>query len=1019
MTVATAGSVDLFALRDEIVGWSRSIVGRLKEKTSGLSRFDRTQRLTAAHSVIVVLSFYDALEELMQEMPTFNLDQAEITAEEQVALTIDQPVAQRYADMVASLVDDPPPMPAPHLPFEHVLDELQDYFQKISSRVHAFLMGLSAFADKSLGDAAFVIRQRVPTLAIERYQELYRQLMIEVPEFRVWSGMIEAQVARETIRRGFVSLRADLDSLVLLENSTLDSVRNGLTVRHRQKVKRAVLQSSETAPQAILPTLEDSYVSPDGLVAIAGPADLPATEAWWRDRPTVVDVPRFLIGYLTTKMAVEQPLVILGQPGSGKSVLTQVLAADLPDSNFLVVRVELRNIRADSSVQQHIEQTLYQSLGEEVSWPDLVRHAGHSLPVIIMDGFDELLQATGVSRADYLEQLREFQLRESELGRPVAILVTSRTIVADRARFPWGTVVIRLKPFDDDQVESWIRVWNLSNRSSLERRGLKMLSSQTVLQYEELARQPLLLLLLALYDAGANGLQKSSGRIGRVDLYERLFADFVSREVDKHHDGLTPELRNLEIGSEWRRLSAVALAMLNRGGDVIAEADLEADIIHLLTPGDRGLGHASAMRQALTVGQLLVGRFFFIHESQASRGTGNPERSFEFLHATFGEFLAARQIVNALKDLVGDREFTRQRIGMTLDAGYLYSLTSFITVARRAPLWEFCRGFIDRLDSDLRQQIFNLSVELFVDSGYSHPTWSLGAYEPRRKPLAARHATYSANLACFAVLASGGSVDAKDLVGDPVVSRWRSQALLWQSQLDTEDRQRLWQALRVAWDLSSDPTALMVRVEDGSIVRVYESLPWPADARPDGTLGAASLDVSVPSDTAVGRALRRSAFVQTAHEVREHLYALLPYWRICGDSNVWIDDHMLVSNAGSLFDVLLDVPQSKYDTIDRKLLYSAAMRYGNKEQHRLLIAQMVRDSIYFEEEDLAAVLEVIQRGAAVDRSTAQAISILNRMTAGALTRGEIAIAVAAGVRKLEISDMSLLVSALLGLDPHL
>jgi hypothetical protein len=135
-------------------------------------------------------------------------------------------------------------------------------------------------------------------------------------------------------------------------------------------------------------------------------------------------------------------LVVLGQPGSGKSVLTKVIAAQLPESDFLVIRIELRNVPMDTSIQAQVEGALYHLLGEQVSWPDLCRGAGGALPVVILDGFDELLQVTGMNRADYLEQVRLFQQREEELGRPVAVLVTSRTVVADRVRFVLDRVVL-------------------------------------------------------------------------------------------------------------------------------------------------------------------------------------------------------------------------------------------------------------------------------------------------------------------------------------------------------------------------------------------------------------------------------------------------------------------------------------------------------------------------------------------------------------------------------------------------
>ena len=59
----------------------------------------------------------------------------------------------------------------------------------------------------------------------------------------------------------------------------------------------------------------------------------------------------FLAGYLTLPAAQEAPLILLGQPGSGKSVLTRILAARLPAADFLPVRVELRQVPAEADLQ--------------------------------------------------------------------------------------------------------------------------------------------------------------------------------------------------------------------------------------------------------------------------------------------------------------------------------------------------------------------------------------------------------------------------------------------------------------------------------------------------------------------------------------------------------------------------------------------------------------------------------------------------------------------------------------------
>jgi hypothetical protein len=117
------------------------------------------------------------------------------------------------------------------------------------------------------------------------------------------------------------------------------------------------------------------------------------------------------------------------------------------------------------------------------------------------------------------------------------------------------------------------------------------------------------------------------------------------------------------------------------------------------------------------------------------------------------------------------------------------------------------------------------------------------------------------------------------------VVNWSRQALLWMAQLDYEDARRLWQHLRVRWDLDAEPTRLLIQVEDDSDVSVLESIPWPAEARPptvDRTIRVAR-DTAMPADSVTGRALRKSAFVQTGFEARELIYTLIPFWRRLGD----------------------------------------------------------------------------------------------------------------------------------------
>jgi hypothetical protein len=326
----------------------------------------------------------------------------------------------------------------------------------------------------------------------------------------------------------------------------------------------------------------------------------------------------------------------------------------------------------------------------------------------------------------------------------------------------------------------------------------------------------------------------------------------------------------------------VAIAMHNRGRDVVTDAELDADLPLLLTAPDRT---ATEGGRPLTPAQMLVGRFFFVHDSQATTGTGVIERSYEFLHATFGEFLSARQIVAALVELAEDNAYRRRRSRAGLDAGFFHALTSFASIARQAPLWEFCRAMLGRLSPDVRAECRSLVLELLPTAGFPQPTWSLADYEPVRRTLATRQAAFSANLVSLAVMLSAGPVDVVELVGEPVVVNWRRQALLWMAQLDYEDSRALWQVLRVGWRLDATPTRLLIRLEDGADVSILESVPWPPETRPE-TVGVGprrDKDAILSAESTTGRNLRKSAFVQTGFDTRELIHALIPFWRRFGD----------------------------------------------------------------------------------------------------------------------------------------
>ncbi|MFI6820746.1 NACHT domain-containing protein [Micromonospora sp. NPDC050187] len=783
-SVPVPALLGLFDAKAEFVRLGRDLLRHLAEQRSGLSRYGRTQRLEAAHAVIAVTAFFEVLDEA--ELPFAFADLA-IDKTEQLALAGGGAVQLRT--VVAQMFTLADRTPGAHLPYAELRRTLGEHYRELGTRLVEHVTGLAAWERlPATQQRAFQdLVRRMPDEAVARHRDLLTALATAFPEVAYWSGLHEHQATRDEVRQ----LAAGLGELhrVLAGISTgrlPDDRRAALARAHAAKLDRPIVESAEAPDGFRMPLLGEAYVPPRCRVAVLAQRARPSDEEWWAGQDVRDDLADVLTGHLTSPAATRAPLLVLGQPGSGKSVLTRVLAAQLPPADFLAVRVPLREVTVEADLQDQIEQAIRYDTGERLDWPALVRSAGDALPVVLLDGFDELLQATGVTQTDYLLRVARFQRREAEQGRPVAVLVTTRTSVADRAKPPPETVALRLEPFDETRVRRWVATWNRVNADRFAPLGVPPVDPAATLAHRELAEQPLLLLMLTLYAAAGHDL-RSAGELRRGELYERLLRSFARREVEKHRPGLTDRERDRATEDELRRLAVVAFGMFNRGVQWVTEDDLEADLVGLpfLAAGTSVTRSGGDLRAPLRPAETVLGRFFFVHRSQATRD-GTRMATYEFLHATFGEFLIARTTVLVLRDLTAVAAASSLR--PDVDDDPLAALLSFATLTGRAPIVTFLTELLQSWDTDRRADATDVLLRLFRTVHDPRPPRRFEQYAPRVLPVPARHAAYSANLLLL-ILCAAGEIRGRDLypgAADPG-QPWRGQALLWRSQLDENE----------------------------------------------------------------------------------------------------------------------------------------------------------------------------------------------------------------------------------------
>ena len=272
------------------------------------------------------------------------------------------------------------------------------------------------------------------------------------------------------------------------------------------------------------------------------------------------------------------------------------------------------------------------------------------------------------------------------------------------------------------------------------------------------------------------------------------------------------------------RLSVAALAMFNRGQQDISEEELGTDLAVL----DPSLMERS---RPVETGQRIIGEFFFVHAPEARMLTGAGDagansavqpprealrRSYEFLHATFGEYLVAHRVMTELAD-VAARVFAGRRGPTEPDDDLLYALLSHQAFAARGSTLTFSTEIFAGLPDDDRGKVLEVLEMLLGNYRHRQGTTRYASYRPRPADTVRELAFYSANLVTLRGMLEPEqeSVSLTRLLrctADDAMGQWRSMVMLWKSGLDPD----CMQAMLATVELSDDEPAIQAHEILGS-----------------------------------------------------------------------------------------------------------------------------------------------------------------------------------------------------------
>lgn len=848
--------------KNEATGALRKILDGVTAKLTGLKGVHRHELVAAAHTIIAVTAVFDALR--VEIGPS--IDELKITDREKFRVFGAEPGKRKEVSALPGLTALDVPAPNATRGFqENLSGELSQFFSQAAALVIRFVDGLGVESKAISADTIVVVMR-------ERYQHYYLGLAATIPEFLIWTLLGEHAATRAIIQQNDANF---LEALTSVQTQSLElfsrlisqlssgelsskrSYRKKLANVGGAVLSKPLLRGStvDSAIAVAFPTIELGFVTPAYRLGVYHDEMQPSSRAWWAMNTEVRDdIDTFLAAHLCGHASTTLPLLILGDPGAGKSLLMDVLAARLPADRFTVVTVQLRKVRAADPVYMQIETALSEIFSERVGWGRLADECDDSIPVILLDGFDELIQASGVHQSTYIQQIREFQENQADVGRPVVVLITSRMLVADRARIPLGTPILKLEEFDGPRVKQWLEKWNNAN---IDTPGFRPLKQDQLDSHVDLAGQPLLLLMLAIYAADSDNPPLDDRNLSNAELYGRLIESFVLRQV--RHKGRVPlaedHIKWRARESRWQ-LGIAALAMFNRGRQFVNGEELNQDLAIFAAAEEPSL--AISLDAPVSTTDRTLENFFFIHSPTLNQGSEGVRRSYEFLHATFGEYLVAEVTITLLQQLVVARTVpTGNPYHRTVlpDDSLFRALVSHQVFTKRKTVLEFATGLFAALDDDTRAGIIALLNDLSKSVHERTQKDSYPTYIPTKGTLVSRIATYSANLVCLRIFLGGvASVESLVSQGEYELDYWRSTVHLWHAGLDVAGWQSLVETLTI---VEIDTSWMITLRDDDELSQIMESQLL-GDGYQEGALQAGTLfaDFELTSDSGDQKLLR-------------------------------------------------------------------------------------------------------------------------------------------------------------------
>ncbi len=389
-------------------------------------------------------------------------------------------------------------------------------------------------------------------------------------------------------------------------------------------------------------------------------------------KPIVVPLMATLQSWLERGDREDAIRVICGGPGCGKSSFTKIWAAQLAESSPIpVLFIPLHQFEYESDLVEAIAKFIRTDPDGLLPPNPLNGEGAEQRLLLIFDGLDELAMQGKVGTeaaqkfvAEVERLLNRFNQRDLHLqvllsGRDVAVQASSDGLRKEGQILhvlPYFVTKAERETYEDPKklMATDLRNQWWQNYGAVSGRGyVEMPVELAQDSLSDITAQPLLNYLVAL------SYVRGELKISETSNLNEVYADLLTAIYDRGWaNSQHPALRGISSDHFVRILEEIALASWHGDGRTTTVAAINA---HCERSGLASLLKVFEEGAQTGVTRLLLA-FYFRQSGNAPSG----DRTFEFTHKSFGEYLTARRIVRGV-DLIHRQLETRKE---TFDLGW-------------------------------------------------------------------------------------------------------------------------------------------------------------------------------------------------------------------------------------------------------------------------------------------------------------------------------------------------------------